>query len=111
MFFTVIVRHHRTPAVPKWKIQVKLAGIPVVFVGRQTKDPDVSSFQRFDTDASVPLTERDLRRRWAVFHKAIHDMAGKRWQRVLGQMLGVDTIRYKVARFFGATTSHRRAQS
>jgi GT2 family glycosyltransferase len=28
-------------------------------------------------------------------------MAGKRWQRVLGQMLGVDTIRYKVARFFG----------
>jgi GT2 family glycosyltransferase len=78
-----------------------LAGIPVVFIGRQTKDPDVSSFQRFDTDASTPLTERDLKRRWAVFHKAIHDMSGKKWQRVLGQMLGIDTIRYKVARFFG----------
>jgi GT2 family glycosyltransferase len=61
----------------------------------------VSSFQRFDTDAAIPLSERDLKRRWAVFHKAIHDMSGKRWQRVLGQMLGVDTVRYKVARFFG----------
>ena len=61
----------------------------------------MSSFQRFDTDAAIPLSERDLKRRWAVFHKAIHDMSGKRWQRVLGQMLGVDTVRYKVARFFG----------
>jgi GT2 family glycosyltransferase len=78
-----------------------LAGIPVALTGRQTKDPDVSSFQRFDTDAAIPLTERDLKRRWAVFHKAIHDMSGKKWQRVLGQMLGVNTIRYKVARFFG----------
>jgi GT2 family glycosyltransferase len=61
----------------------------------------VSSFQRFDTDAAVPLSERDLKRRWAVFHKAIHDMSGKKWQRVLGQMLGINTVRYKVARFFG----------
>jgi GT2 family glycosyltransferase len=78
-----------------------LAGIPVVLSGRQTKDRDVSSFQRFDTDAAIPLTERDLKRRWAVFHKAIHDMSGKKWQRVLGQMLGINTFRYKVARFFG----------
>jgi GT2 family glycosyltransferase len=70
-------------------------------LGRLLKDLDVSSFQRFDTDASSPLSERDLKRRWAVFHKAIHDMSGKKWQRVLGQMLGVNTIRYKVARFFG----------
>jgi len=61
----------------------------------------VSSFQRFDTDTVPALSERDLKRRWAVFHKAIHDMSGKRWQRVLGQMLGEDTRRYKVARFFG----------
>ena len=61
----------------------------------------MSSFQRFDTDTVPALSERDLKRRWAVFHKAIHDMSGKRWQRVLGQMLGEDTRRYKVARFFG----------
>lgn len=97
----IIVRHHRTSVELKWKIQVKLAGIPVVFTGRQTKDPDVSSFQRFDTDAAIPLTERDLKRRWAVFHKAIHDMSGKKWQRVLGQMLGDNTVRYKIAQFFG----------
>jgi GT2 family glycosyltransferase len=66
-----------------------------------TKDLDVSSFQRFDTDASIPLSERALKRRWAVFHRAIHEMSGKRWQRVLGQMLGVNTTRYKLARFFG----------
>jgi GT2 family glycosyltransferase len=99
--FSAIVRHHRTSVVHKSQIQVKLAGIPVVIADRQTKDPDVSSFQRFDTDAAIPLTERDLKRRWAVFHKAIHDMSGKKWQRVLGQMLGVNTVRYKVARFFG----------
>jgi GT2 family glycosyltransferase len=61
----------------------------------------VSSFQRFDTDATIPLSERDLKRRWAVFHRAIHDMSGKKWQRVLGQMLGENTVRYKVARFLG----------
>jgi GT2 family glycosyltransferase len=82
-------------------LQVKLMGIPVRFLGRLLKDLDVSSFQRFDTDASSPLSERDLKRRWAVFHKAIHDMSGKKWQRVLGQMLGINTTRYKVVRFFG----------
>jgi GT2 family glycosyltransferase len=61
----------------------------------------VPSFQRFDTDATLPLSERDLKRRWAVFHRAIHDMSGKKWQRVLGQMLGENTVRYKVARFLG----------
>ncbi len=28
-------------------------------------------------------------------------MSGKKWQRVLGRMLGINTVRYKVARFFG----------
>jgi GT2 family glycosyltransferase len=61
----------------------------------------VPSFQRFDTDSTLPLSERDLKRRWAVFHRAIHDMSGKKWQRVLGQMLGEDTLRYRVARVVG----------
>ena len=61
----------------------------------------MSSFQRFDTDAAIPLSERDLRLRWYVFHKAIRDMSGKKWQRVLGRMLGENTVRYKVARLFG----------
>ncbi len=61
----------------------------------------MSSFQRFDTGTVPELSERDIKRRWAVFHRAIHEMSGKRWQRVLGQMLGEDTLRYKIARFFG----------
>jgi hypothetical protein len=68
----------------------------------------VSSFQRFDTDTVPALSERDLKRRWAVFHKAIHDRSGKRWQRVLGRMLGEDTRRYKVARFDRTPTAAAR---
>jgi GT2 family glycosyltransferase len=61
----------------------------------------VSSFQRFDTDTVPQLSERDIKRRWHVFHQAIHDRSGKKWQRVLGRILGEETIRYKVARFVG----------
>ena len=80
--------------------KVKL-GYHGLILGPLAKDVDVPSFQRFDTDATLPLSERDLKRRWSVFHRAIHDMSGKKWQRVLGQMLGQNTVRYKVARFLG----------
>ena len=61
----------------------------------------MSSFQRFDTDTVAHLSERDIKRRWRVFHQAIHDRSGKKWQRVLGRILGEDTIRYRVARAIG----------
>src|ERR1017187_1004888 len=96
-----VSRHRwRRPGPPEPTPTVKLVVTRSVR-DRQTKDVDVSSFQRFDTDAAVPLTEHDLRLRWYVFHKAIRDMSGKKWQRVLGRILGVNTVRYEVARFFG----------
>jgi GT2 family glycosyltransferase len=61
----------------------------------------VSSFQRFDTDTVTQLSERDIKRRWHVFHQAIHDRSGKKWQRVAGRILGENTVRYKVARALG----------
>lgn len=61
----------------------------------------MSSFQRFDTDTVTQLSERDIKRRWHVFHQAIHDRSGKKWQRVAGRILGENTVRYKVARALG----------
>lgn len=58
--------------------------------------------QRFDLEGDKPLTERELRRRWASFHGAIRFRAGAPPVRELvGRMLGEGTIRYRVARFFG----------
>ncbi len=40
-------------------------------------------------------------RRWASFHHDMRRMSGKWWQRVLGELLGEDTRRYRVVRRFG----------
>jgi GT2 family glycosyltransferase len=42
-----------------------------------------------------------MKRRWAAFHGDMRRMSGKWWQRVLGQLLGEDTLRYRVARRLG----------
>lgn len=42
-----------------------------------------------------------MKRRWAAFHLDMHRMSGQRWQRILGELLGEDTRRYRTARFFG----------
>ncbi len=42
-----------------------------------------------------------MKRRWAAFHGQMRQLSGKRWQRVLGRILGENTLRYKVARFLG----------
>jgi GT2 family glycosyltransferase len=61
----------------------------------------VPGFARFDSDESHILSDRDLKRRWSRFHGSIRLVQGNLFQRVVGRMLGEDTIRYKVARFFG----------
>jgi GT2 family glycosyltransferase len=55
--------------------------------------------QRFDDDASPPITPDEIKARWIGFHQEIRRMAGARWQRVAGRMLGEDTRRYRLARF------------
>jgi len=40
-------------------------------------------------------------RRWASFHGDMRRMSGKWWQRILGELLGEDTRRYRLARRFG----------
>lgn len=42
-----------------------------------------------------------MKRRWAAFHGDMRKMSGKWWQRVLGQLLGEDTRRYRLARRIG----------
>ena len=42
-----------------------------------------------------------MKRRWAAFHGQMRQLSGKRWQRILGRILGENTLRYKVARFIG----------
>ncbi|MHB8379890.1 MAG: glycosyltransferase family 2 protein [Acidimicrobiales bacterium] len=54
--------------------------------------------QRFDDEASPPITAEDIRRRWVAFHKQIRLMSGTRFQRTAGRILGEDTWRYHVAR-------------
>jgi GT2 family glycosyltransferase len=64
----------------------------------------VPTFQRFDLDGTpnqIVITNREMKRRWASFHGDMRAMSGTRLQRTLGRMLGENTIRYKVARFFG----------
>ena len=57
--------------------------------------------KQYDTDGGIPLTDRELQRRWAQFHGSIRMVSDKWLPRTIGRMLGEDTIRYKVARFFG----------
>ncbi len=54
--------------------------------------------QRFDDDASAPLTPEELKARWVHFHQEIRRLSGTRWQRIAGRMLGEDTWRYATAR-------------
>ena len=58
--------------------------------------------RQFDVDEAKPvITDDELRRRWAQFHGNIHMVSGNRLRRTIGRMLGEDTRRYHVARFFG----------
>ncbi len=58
--------------------------------------------RQFDVDEAKPvITDDELRRRWAQFHGNIHMVSGNRLRRTIGRMLGEDTARYHVARFFG----------
>ena len=59
------------------------------------------SFPRFDSNEAEILSDRDIKHRWSTFHGSIRLVQGNLFQRVVGRMLGEDTIRYKVARFFG----------
>jgi len=61
----------------------------------------VPHLQRFDAVDAPPITAEQIRRRWVSFHKQIRLMSGTRFQRTVGRMLGEDTRRYAVARFFG----------
>ena len=61
-------------------------------------------FQRFDLEGESHLpviTDHEMKRRWAAFHGDMRKMSGKWWQRILGQLLGEDTRRYRVARRVG----------
>jgi len=64
----------------------------------------VPAFQRFDLDGESNhpvITDQEMKRRWAAFHGDMRKMSGKWWQRILGQLLGEDTRRYRLARRFG----------
>ncbi|MBW4077126.1 MAG: glycosyltransferase [Acidobacteria bacterium] len=61
----------------------------------------MSGFPRFDAEGATLLSDRDIKRRWAKFHDSIRSVSGNVLQRVIGRMLGEDTLRYKTARFFG----------
>ncbi len=56
---------------------------------------------QFDVENTTQLTDRELRRRWTVFHESIHVVQGAWWRRALGRMLGVETRRYRLARVLG----------
>jgi O-antigen biosynthesis protein len=47
------------------------------------------------------MTDLEMKRRWAAFHRDMRKMSGKWWQRILGELLGEDTRRYRFARRFG----------
>ncbi|MGB8196602.1 MAG: glycosyltransferase family 2 protein [Acidimicrobiales bacterium] len=62
------------------------------------------AFKRFDLEgeSDQPLvTDHEMRLRWASFHGDMRRMSGAWWQRVLGQLLGEDTRRYRVVRRLG----------
>ena len=70
----------------------------------ERKHDRVPVFQRFDLDGESDqpvITDQEMKRRWAAFHGDMRRMSGKWWQRILGQLLGEDTRRYKAARRLG----------
>jgi GT2 family glycosyltransferase len=64
----------------------------------------VPAFHRFDLEGESDqpvVTDLEMKRRWAAFHGDMRQMSGKWWQRILGELLGEDTRRYRIARRFG----------
>jgi GT2 family glycosyltransferase len=64
----------------------------------------VPAFHRFDLEGESDkpvVTDLEMKRRWASFHGDMRQMSGKWWQRILGELLGEDTRRYRFARRFG----------
>jgi GT2 family glycosyltransferase len=62
------------------------------------------AFQRLDLDGESTqriISDKEMKRRWAAFHGQMRQLSGKRWQRVLGRILGENTWRYKFARTIG----------
>jgi hypothetical protein len=62
------------------------------------------AFQRLDLDGESTqrvISDKEMKRRWAAFHGQMRQLSGKRWQRILGRILGENTLRYKVARTIG----------
>ena len=62
------------------------------------------AFHRFDLEGESDqpvVTDLEMKRRWASFHGDMRQMSGKWWQRILGELLGEDTRRYRIARRFG----------
>ncbi len=58
-------------------------------------------FTRFDFDDSYVISDQDMARRWSSFHSSILLFHGNIFQRVVGRLLGENTRRYRIARFFG----------
>jgi GT2 family glycosyltransferase len=64
----------------------------------------VPAFKRFDLEGESDqpvITDLEMKRRWASFHGDMRRMSGKWWQRLLGELLGEDTRRYRWARRIG----------
>jgi len=62
------------------------------------------AFQRLDLDGESTqriISDKEMKRRWAAFHGQMRQLSGKRWQRILGRILGENTLQYKVARIIG----------
>jgi GT2 family glycosyltransferase len=62
------------------------------------------AFQRLDLDGESTqriISDKEMKRRWAAFHGQMRQLSGKRWQRILGRILGENTLRYKFARLIG----------
>ena len=70
----------------------------------ERKHDRVPAFQRFDLDGESDqpvVSDEEMKRRWAAFHGDMREMSGKWWQRLLGELLGEDTRRYRFARRIG----------
>ncbi|HVB19193.1 MAG TPA: glycosyltransferase [Acidimicrobiales bacterium] len=56
--------------------------------------------QRFDVETTPAISDAEIKRRWNWFHHEIRNMSGMWWQRWAGQLLGENTLRYRVVRWF-----------
>ena len=54
--------------------------------------------QRFDQGQSAPLSDEELNRRWAGFHRAVHSSSPNPLRRLIGPLLGENTARDRVLR-------------